>query len=55
MPIDLERRGAIAIVTMNRPEALNAFDHEQLRMISESFEEIDRRRFDPLCHPDGRR
>lgn len=40
MPIDLERRGAIAIVTMNRPEALNAFDHEQLRLISETFEKI---------------
>lgn len=40
MAIDLEQRGAIAIVTMNRPEALNAFDVEQLRLLSETFETI---------------
>ncbi len=40
MPIDLERRGAIAIVTMNRPEALNAFNNEQLRLLAETFDTI---------------
>ncbi len=40
MSIDLERRGAIAIVTMNRPEALNAFNHEQLRSIADTFDRI---------------
>lgn len=40
MAIDLERNGAIAIVTMNRPEALNAFNNEQLRLLAETFEQI---------------
>lgn len=40
MSIDLERRGAIAIVTMNRPEALNAFNHDQLRSIADTFDRI---------------
>ncbi len=40
MAIDLERRGAIAIVTMNRPEALNAFNNEQLRLLAETFDQI---------------
>ncbi len=40
MAIDLERRGAIAVVTMNRPEALNAFNGEQLRLLAETFDEI---------------
>lgn len=40
MAIDLERRGPIAIVTMNRPEALNAFNGEQLRLLAETFDEI---------------
>lgn len=40
MAIDLEKRGAIAVVTMNRPEALNAFNHEQLRLLAETFESI---------------
>lgn len=31
MPIDLERRDRIAIVTLNRPESLNAFDVAHLR------------------------
>lgn len=40
MAIDLERRGPIAIVTMNRPEALNAFNGKQLRLLAETFDEI---------------
>lgn len=40
MAIDLERRGPIAVVTMNRPEALNAFNGEQLRLLAETFDEI---------------
>ena len=40
MAIDLERRGAIAVVTMNRPDALNAFNGEQLRLLAETFDEI---------------
>ena len=30
MSVDLERDGAVAIVTINRPEALNAFNSDQL-------------------------
>lgn len=40
MAIDLERRDSIAIVTMNRPEALNAFNGEQLRLLADTFDEI---------------
>jgi enoyl-CoA hydratase len=40
LAIDLERRGSIAVVTMNRPEALNAFNGEQLRLLAETFDEI---------------
>ena len=40
MAIDLERNGAIAVVTMNRPGALNAFNNEQLRLLAETFDEI---------------
>jgi len=40
LAIDLERRGAIAVVTMNRPDALNAFNGEQLRLLAETFDEI---------------
>lgn len=40
MAIELDRRGKLAIVTMSRPEALNAFNNEQLRLLSETFDEI---------------
>lgn len=40
MAIDLERRGAVAIVTMNRPEALNAFNNEQLGLLADTFDMI---------------
>jgi enoyl-CoA hydratase len=40
LAIDLERRGPVAVVTMNRPEALNAFNAEQLRLLAETFDEI---------------
>jgi enoyl-CoA hydratase len=40
LAIDLERRGPIAVVTMNRPEALNAFNNEQLGLLTETFDDI---------------
>ncbi len=40
MAIEMERRGSIAVVTMSRPEALNAFNNEQLRLLAETFDEI---------------
>jgi len=38
MAIEVERRGAIAVVTMSRPEALNAFNNEQLVLLAETFD-----------------
>ncbi|MEZ4506133.1 MAG: enoyl-CoA hydratase-related protein [Thermomicrobiales bacterium] len=38
MAIEVERRGAIAVVTMSRPEALNAFNNEQLVSLAETFD-----------------
>jgi enoyl-CoA hydratase len=40
LAIDLERRGPIAVVTMNRPEALNACNNEQLGLLTETFDDI---------------
>lgn len=37
MSIDLTRNGSIATVTLNRPEALNAFDHAALSDLLRSF------------------
>ena len=36
MPVDLERRDAVAVLTLNRPEALNALSPEM-------FDDLDRR------------
>jgi enoyl-CoA hydratase len=40
MAVDLRRDGAIATVTLNRAEALNAFNTEQLRAVIATFVEI---------------
>lgn len=40
MAIDLERRESIAIVTVNRPEKLNAMDRESLRALRLRFDEL---------------
>ncbi len=37
MAVDVERREAVAVVTMNRPAALNAFDTAQLQLMLEVF------------------
>ena len=41
MPVELERRGSTAILTLNRPEALNALSHSVLREIAARVDEID--------------
>jgi enoyl-CoA hydratase len=40
MAIDVERLGATALVTVNRPEALNALDVDHLRTLREKLEEL---------------
>ena len=40
MAIDIDMRGRIAVVTMNRPEALNAFTGDQLRELALAFTSI---------------
>jgi enoyl-CoA hydratase len=40
MPIDLERRGATALVTVNRPEALNAIDVPHAEELRGRLEEV---------------
>lgn len=40
MPIDLETRDHVAIVTMNRPESLNAFDIEHLQEFTATLAKV---------------
>ena len=40
MAIDVEIDGHIATVTMNRPEALNAFNAEQLDLLIDAFRSL---------------
>lgn len=41
-PIDFEQRGSTGILTLNRPERLNAIDHEMLRALRAFFDERKR-------------
>src|SRR5437879_2096299 len=40
MKVLFERRGAIALVTINRPERLNACDHETYARLAEVWQEF---------------
>ncbi len=40
MAVRIERDGAVALVTMSRPEALNAFDTEQLEALRDAVVEV---------------
>jgi enoyl-CoA hydratase len=42
VPIDLERRGPVAVLTLNRPEALNALSPELLDELEERLDGIER-------------
>jgi enoyl-CoA hydratase len=44
MAIDIEHRGTVSIVTMNRPEALNAFNSDQLQALIEALRGVENRR-----------
>jgi 2-(1,2-epoxy-1,2-dihydrophenyl)acetyl-CoA isomerase len=39
-PVLVERRAALAIVTLNRPERLNALSHDLMARLNEAFEEF---------------
>lgn len=41
MSIDLERKGAIALVTINRPDAMNALDVEHDRALATAWKEFE--------------
>lgn len=41
-PIDFEKRGPIGLLTLNRPERLNAIDHGMLRALRAFFDERHR-------------
>jgi enoyl-CoA hydratase len=43
MAVDIEHRGSVSIVTMNRPEALNAFNSEQMLAVIDAFREVEDR------------
>jgi enoyl-CoA hydratase len=45
MAVEIERRDKIAIVTMSRPEALNAFNTAQIRDVIAAFQELRADRF----------
>lgn len=40
MPIDLETRGSVAIMTLNRPESLNAFDVDHLQQFISTLSKV---------------
>jgi enoyl-CoA hydratase len=42
VPIDVERDGGVAVITVNRPDALNALDLEHLRELHGRLEELAR-------------
>ena len=44
MAVDVQIDGAIAVVTLNRPEALNAFDSRQIERVVEAFRGLKERR-----------
>lgn len=41
MSIDFERRGAVALITINRPEAMNALDVEHDRALAEAWKTFE--------------
>jgi enoyl-CoA hydratase len=43
MAVDIDHRGSVSIVTMSRPEALNAFNTEQMQAVINAFHEVEER------------
>src|ERR687890_252726 len=42
MPVTYERDGAIACITISRPEALNALDYEMVQQLVAAWHELER-------------
>lgn len=42
MPISLERKHEFSLVTLNRPESLNALNHDTLRELLSAFEAVEK-------------
>ncbi|MFH1539147.1 MAG: enoyl-CoA hydratase-related protein [bacterium] len=40
MPVDYEKKGRIAVITINRPEAMNALDRDMTRRLVEAWTEF---------------
>ena len=41
MPVEIERRGPVTVITLNRPEVRNAVDAAHARALTAAFEEFD--------------
>ncbi len=39
--VELEKKGAVGVITMNRPEALNALNDQVLRDLSDVVERVE--------------
>jgi enoyl-CoA hydratase len=41
MPVTVDREGAVAIVTLNRPEAMNALSRAMRASLARAMQELD--------------
>ena len=55
MAVDVDIEEGIAVVTMNRPQALNAFNSEQLDLLGAAFHALGSGSLRPGRHPHRRR
>ena len=53
--VEVERDGAVMIVTLNRPHRKNAMTLTMFALLADAWEEVTRRRRHPVRHPHRRR